>query len=130
MMGFHSQRKGVMINQLAAKYDEEQAVLRQRIRHLQKIVQEELAHEMNADGFLALVRRYGPDFAELIPEMLREFVDKIIVYQRQKVQGTMKQRVEIYYKMIGRVDIPILKPEERNRLAQTFGREQGRRKAA
>jgi hypothetical protein len=66
---------------LAAKYDDEQAALRLRIRHLQKIVQEEKGREMNADGFLALVRRYTDGFTELSPEMVQEFIDKIVVHQ-------------------------------------------------
>jgi len=109
-------------NQLAAKYDEEQAALRQRIRHLKKIVQEEMAHEMNLDGFLALVRRYGPDFSRLTPEMLREFVDKIVVHHRAKEQGVMKQQVEIYYKMIGHVKLPSLDKKQTERFQVSFGR--------
>jgi len=109
-------------NQLAAKYDEEQAALRQRIRNLRKIVQEEMAHEMNADGFLALVRRYGPDFAELTPMMLREFVDKIVVHHRAKEQGVMKQKVEIHYRMIGHVQLPSLDKKQTERFQVSFGR--------
>ena len=46
---------------------------------------------MDLDGFLTLVRRCGPDFAELTPEMLLEFVDKIVVHHRAKEQGVMYQ---------------------------------------
>ena len=109
-------------NQLAARYDEEQAAVRQRVRHLKKIVQEEMAHEMNADGFLALVRRCGPDFAALTPEMLREFVDKIIVHHRAKEQGVMQQKVEIHYRMIGHVRLPSLDRKQTERFQVSFGR--------
>jgi hypothetical protein len=108
-------------NQLAVKYDEEQAALRTRIRHLKKIVQEEKSHEMNADGFLALVRRYT-DFQELTLEILHEFIDKIVVHHRQKEQGVMTQRVEIYYKMIGHVTVPHWSRAQQERFQASFGR--------
>ena len=109
-------------NQLAAKYDEEQAALRQRIRHLKKIVQEEMAHEMNLDGFLALLRRYTADFPELTPEMVQEFIDKVVVHHREKEQGVMTQHVEIYYKMVGHVNVPALDKKDAERLQVAFGR--------
>jgi hypothetical protein len=107
---------------LAGKYDEEQAALRQHIRHLKKIVQEEKEHEMNLDGFLALVRRHTADFPELTPEMVQEFIDKIVVYHRVKEQGVMAQRVEIHYKMIGHVMLPVLDKKQAERFQESFGR--------
>jgi len=107
---------------LAGKYDEEQSALRQRIRCLKKIVQEEKAHEMNLDNFLALVRQYTADFTELTPEMVKEFIDKIVVHHREKEHGVMTQRVEIYYKMIGHVTLPILDKKQAERLQASFGR--------
>jgi len=107
---------------LAAKYDEEQAALKQRIRHLKKIVAQEQANEMNLDGFLALVRRHTADFNELTPDMTQEFIDKIVVHHRQKEQGVMQQRVEIYYKMIGHVNVPNFGEKQTERLQVSFGR--------
>ena len=107
---------------LAVKYDDEQAALKQRIRHLKKIVAQEQANEMNLDGFLALVRRHTADFAELIPDMVNEFIDKVVVHHRQKEQGIMQQRVEIRYKMIGHVQLPVLDKKQTQRLQISFGR--------
>ena len=107
---------------LAAKYDDEQAALRQRIRYLKKIVREEKEHELNADGFLALVRQHTADFRELTPEMVGEFIDKIVVHHREKEQGLMQQRVEIYYKMVGHVNVPSLDKTQTERLQVSFGR--------
>jgi hypothetical protein len=106
---------------LAGKYDEEQAIVRQRIRHLKKIVQEEKQHEMNADGFLRLVRKYT-EIEQLSPEILHEFIDHIVVHHRQKEQGVMIQRVEIYYKMIGHVVVPQMSKSQLERLQVSFGR--------
>jgi len=77
---------------------------------------------MNADSFLALVRRYTSDFPELTPEMVQEFIYKGVVHHREKEQGVMTQRVEIYYKMVGHVNVPSLDKEQTERLMVSFGR--------
>ena len=55
--------------------EDEQSELAQRIRHLKKIVAEEQKHEMDAEGFLRLVRKHT-DIKELTPEIFHEFIDK------------------------------------------------------
>jgi hypothetical protein len=115
---------------LAAKYDEEQAALRLRIRNLRKIVEEEKAHELNAEGFLARVRLYTDGFEELTPEILRLFIDKVVVYHRVQVQGVMEQQVDVYYKLVGKVDVPQLAPAQLQRFQASFGREKDKRTAA
>ena len=50
---------------LSYKYEDEQTELRQKIKHLKEIVDAEKQHEMNADGFLQLIRNYT-DIQELI----------------------------------------------------------------
>ncbi len=87
---------------LSYKYEDEQAELKQRIKHLNTVVAEEKLHEMNADGFVDLVRKYT-DMQELTYEILHSFIDKIVVHHREKLFGEMVQKVEIYYKMIGYV---------------------------
>ena len=42
---------------LSEKYEDEQAELTQHIRHMKKVVAEEQKHELNAEGFLRLVRK-------------------------------------------------------------------------
>ena len=51
-----------------------------------------------------------------------EFIDKIIVHHKEKVFGETIQRVEIYYKMIGQVQIPKLSRSERDSYKKSFGR--------
>jgi len=43
---------------LSFKYEDEQTELKQRIKHMRAVVADEKKHEMNCDGFLALVRKY------------------------------------------------------------------------
>jgi len=107
---------------LSHKYEDEQSALRQNIKHLRAVVDEETAHEMNADGFLRMARKYS-DIETITPEILREFVDKIVVHHRTQLFGETVQDVEIYYRMVGYIELPELTAEQKARLAEIFGRE-------
>ena len=59
---------------------------------------------------------------ELTPEILGEFVDKIVVYHREQQFGEMVQKVEIYYKKIGYVELPDMDKSETETYAKCFSR--------
>ena len=108
---------------MSKKYEDEQAELKQRIKHLKTVVAEEQRHEMNAEGFLHLVRKYT-DICELTPEILSEFIDKIVIHHREQVFGETVQKVEIYYKMIGYVELPQMTKIEKEAYMSSFGRKE------
>ena len=60
---------------------------------------------MNADAFIKLVRKYN-DIAALTPEIMREFVDKIIMQHRKQTFGQTVQNIEIFYRFIGYIELP------------------------
>lgn len=96
--------------------------LKAQIKYMKKVVAEEKAHELNADVFLKIVRKYS-NIEELTTELLHEFIDKIIVHHyKEKVFGETIQRVEIYYKMIGQVQIPKLSRSQKDGYKKYFGR--------
>ena len=97
--------------------------MKQRIKNMKHVVTEEKAHEMNCDGFLDLVRKYT-DVTELTLEILSEFVDKIVVHHREPLFGEMVQKVEIYYKMIGYVELPQMTKSEKEAYTSSFGRKE------
>ena len=88
---------------------------------MKKVVTEEKAHELNADGFLKIVRKYS-EIDELTLNILQEFIDKIVVHHREEIMGETIQKVEIYYRMIGHVEIPKMTKSERESLIKNFGR--------
>ena len=55
--------------------------------------------------FLSIVDKYS-DFKELTPEILRAFIDKVLIYEKQKVDGHYRHTIEIMYNFIGAVEIP------------------------
>ena len=100
---------------LSEKYESEQFELKAQIKHMKKVVAEEKKHEMNADGFLQIVRKYS-SIEELTPDILHEFIDKIVIHHREKVQ-----KIEIYNKMIGQVQIPKLTRPQKDGYKKSFG---------
>ena len=106
---------------LSQKYEEEKFELKAQIKYMKKVVAEEKANELNADGFLKILRKYS-SIEELTPDILHEFIDKIVVHHREEVFGEKAQKIEIYYKMIGQVQIPKLSRSERNSYKKSFGR--------
>ena len=53
---------------------------------------------------------------ELMPEIVHEFIEKIVVSKPEKVDGKRHQRVEVYYGTIGLWYAP--SPEEKEKLFQ------------
>ena len=53
---------------LSEKYESEQFELKAKIKHMKKVVAEEKKHELNADGFLQIVRKYS-SVEELAPDI-------------------------------------------------------------
>jgi hypothetical protein len=108
---------------MAYKYEDAQSAVKQHIKHLKEIVAEEKTHEMNADGFMALVKKYTDvENLTLTPEILHECIDNVVVHHREQVGKNTEQSVEIYFKMIGQVQIPRMKVEEREMYLKSFGR--------
>ena len=55
-----------------------------------------------------IVRRYT-DIQELTAEIIREFVEKVYVYQTERVAGYKVQRIRIVWNCIGEFDPPFTK---------------------
>ncbi len=103
---------------LDAQYGKEQAALSAEIASPEKAVKSFEKHEKDADRFIALIDKYE-NFDNLTITMLNEFIEKILVHERDK-KGYRKttQEVEIYFNFVGRFVPPSfgeaeeLSPEE------------------
>ena len=90
---------------MSATYEAEQQTLEKRVAELQILMDGAKQKAMNVEYFLSLVRKYT-DIQELTGEIIREFVEKIIVFKAEKVDGHRQQRIQIIYNAIGAVEIP------------------------
>ena len=106
---------------LTYKYEGEQSELKQKIKNLKTIVLEDKKHELDVDSFLDIVKNYSKP-PNLTIDVLNEFIDKIVVYHREIIDGMTSQRVEIFYKMIGNIKIPQISRKEENQFIKYFGR--------
>lgn len=96
---------------LSRGYEQEQAELETSIEADEKNLN---AYETDTDRvsqFLALARKYT-DFSELTTPMIYEFIDNIVVYAPEKLNGERTQNVDIYLKYIGKFDVPTLEPTQ------------------
>ena len=102
---------------LDAQYEKEQSELTAEISVLEKAVKSYEKHEKDADRFIALIDKYE-NFDKLTIAMLNEFIEKILVHERDR-KGSIQttQEVEIYFNFVGRFVPPAfgeveLTPEE------------------
>ena len=68
---------------LDAQYEKEQKELTAEISTLEKAISDYEKHEKDADRFIALIDKYE-NFDELTITMLNEFVEKILVHERDR----------------------------------------------
>ena len=87
---------------LDAQYEKEQTELTAEISALEKAVKSYEKHEKDADRFIDLIDKYE-NFDKLTIAMLNEFIEKILVHERDR-KGSIQttQEVEIYFNFVGR----------------------------
>lgn len=86
-------------------YEAEQATLTERVKVLRRELATAKEETEGVDKFLRIVRKYT-EIAELTPETVREFIDRIIVHEAEKTDGKKRQIVEIYYNCVGVIPNP------------------------
>ena len=106
---------------LDAQYAKEQEALSSEIAELQKSITGYEQNRKSAERFIALIDKYE-NFDTLTNTMLNEFVEKIVVHERDR-KGSVDttQEVEIYFNFVGRYVPPHfrevnLTPEEQEEL--------------
>ena len=72
---------------MSATCEAEQQTLEKRVAELQILMDGAKQKSMNVEYFLSLVRKYT-DIQELTGKIIREFVEKIIVFKAEKWMAT------------------------------------------
>ena len=125
-----------LFDSLLSEYDKEQKDLKAAVETDTKQLDEYEQDTENVNRFLELVDRYT-DFPELTPQMIYEFVDKILVHAPERIDGCRAQEIEIFLKYVGKFDLPIPEPtaeelaleEKRRKTREKNRRKYERRKA-
>lgn len=94
---------------MSRRYEEEQKELAEKIKLLRSQVEKQTGKAVTTDMFIGMVRKYTRA-RKLTPRMLNELVEKIEVYNAEKVDGVWEQRLRIHYNCVGEITIPKVLP--------------------
>jgi site-specific DNA recombinase len=85
---------------LSRDFVEEQAQMKERFKLLEEQLGQAQSKRENSRRFLDAVRQYT-DVKELTKLILTELIDRVVVFDAEKVNGKREQRIEIYYRFVG-----------------------------
>ena len=91
---------------MSQSYEQEQRELKERSYHLRQELSIAKEQSDNVTRFMRSVRKYT-EITELTPEIVREFVQKVVVYQAEKINGRRMQRIELYFNGVGQIFLPV-----------------------
>lgn len=101
---------------LNSQYETEQRSLSKEIEDLDLAISRYEKETDKTRKFISLISRYE-NFDELTNTMINEFVEKIIIHERdRKGSQTSKQKIEIYFNFIGNYEVPKEELSEEERL--------------
>ncbi len=91
---------------LADGYNAERSEIQEKIPTLQEQIEVLKAACTNVSKFIDIAHKYT-DFDELTAEILRTFISKIVIHEREeKWSKDAEQRIDIYFRYIGNMAIP------------------------
>ena len=93
-------------DKMFTEYADEQDTLERQIAEWKKQVEDFEYDGTRADKFIELVKSYT-QFTELTTQMLNEFIDKVIIHEREDKSRKTPRKIEIYLRFIGSFSAPI-----------------------
>lgn len=95
---------GYNFNMLSQKYQTEQQELLEKIERLKAEQASEQQAADDAEKWVKLIQKYA-DPTELTAELLNALIEKIVVHESVKDEtGHREQKVDIYYRFVGKID--------------------------
>mgnify|MGYP001064519938 FL=1 len=94
---------------MSRRYEDEQKELAEKIKKLRSEIEKQSSCSMTTDMFIGLVRKYTRA-RKLTPRMLNELIEKIEVFNAEKIDGVWEQRLRIHYNCVGTIEIPTVLP--------------------
>ena len=112
---------------LSRSYEEEQKTLKAAVPELQSFLETETDKTESLQRFIQKVKQIT-ELKVLTPELIHEFVDKIVVYAPRHLDGKRVQLLDIYYSGVG--ILHELTPEEMEEAFQQHLTERNKEKTA
>ncbi|MCR5173909.1 MAG: DUF4368 domain-containing protein [Oscillospiraceae bacterium] len=110
---------------LSMAYEEEQRKLKAEIPGMQRCLETEMDRTEDLQRFISKVKQLT-EIRELTPELIHQFIDRIVVYAPKYLDGKRHQVVDIYFSGVG--ILSELSPEEMEEAFQKRLAEQARGK--
>ena len=82
---------------MSKNYEDEQRTLKQAVAEITAFIDTNEQKKSDIDMFLNIVRN-RTQVTELTPEVVHEFIEKIVVYAPDKSSGHRRQRIDIIYR--------------------------------
>lgn len=92
---------------MSKRYEKEQADNKAKIFSLSEQIKSDAKQVDTTKMFLDIIDK-TTHIENLTAEIVREFIEKIVVHHRIKKDGITTQKVEIYYNVIGKFELPPL----------------------
>lgn len=77
--------------------------LQEEQKLLENSANEHFASEKSINGFMDLLEQYAP-VKKLDAVLLNNLIEKIVVHERQRIDGETIMPIEIYYRFVGKVE--------------------------
>lgn len=95
---------------LSAQYETEQEEIQRLAISLEREIENEAGQMVDVGRFLQLADRYS-DLQELAAATVNELIEKIVIHSPKKIGGKKHVTIEVYFTYVGKIRIPLAKPE-------------------
>lgn len=85
---------------MTEKYDAESEKLQSEVEEIENHFSAVDKQQINTEMFIAIIRKYK-DIKKLTPQIVSDLIDKIVVGERQNIDGVWVQQFDIYYRFVG-----------------------------
>lgn len=92
--------------QLSHKYELERVALKEKINDIQIKLHDMDHHKQGYERFVSIIRKLL-DMEVLTFPILRELIDRIEVYEAEGTGKSRTQRIAIYYRFVGYLELPV-----------------------
>lgn len=90
-------------NMMSQKYQTEQQELTEKIERLSAELESEKQTTVDAETWISLLKQYANP-TELTAELLNTLIEKIVIHEATTVDGMRDQNIDIYYRLIGKIE--------------------------
>ena len=95
---------------LSAQYEAEQKEIKTLASVLEGEIEDDAKQAVDVERFLNLAERYS-ELQELDAATVNELIDRIVIHNPERIDGRKHVTIEVFFTYVGRIRIPLQKPE-------------------